>query len=171
MVSHCKMRRKGVSVTVESVLFIGGLIASMLFFASFYNLAMYQIGNVLTTSERELAGELKSKISMVSLSAPDNVEYLFDTSARTYKLTVDKRKLSIKYPTRDAVSVLISENIKDVDIEDASKICIIKTDDMIELKDGTCASICNINDEVCDNGCRLFDVCDPKCRNCESRDN
>ncbi len=170
MAAHSRMTRKGASVTVESVIFIGGLIASILFFASFYNLAIYQIGNVFATSEKEFAGDLKSKISMVYSSKQDNVEYLFDTSARTYRLTVDDRRLSIKYPTRDAVSVILSENVRNADIENSNKICIRKTDDIIELKGGTCLRICNINDNVCDKGCRLFDVCDPKCKDCEGGD-
>ncbi|MCK5698909.1 MAG: hypothetical protein KAH93_03610 [Candidatus Aenigmarchaeota archaeon] len=170
MVAHCRMRRKGASVTVESVLFIGGLIASILFFASFYNLVIYQISNVFATSEREFAGELKSKISMVYLSKHDNVEYLYDISARTYRLTVDERRLSIKYPTRDAVSVILSEDVRDADIENSQAICIRKTSGIIELKEGTCPGICNIDDEVCDKGCRLFDVCDPKCKDCEGSD-
>ena len=170
MAAHCRMRRKGASVTVESVLFIGGLIASILFFASFYNLAIYQIGNVFATSEREFAGELKSKISMVYLSKQDNVEYMFDTSARTYRLTVDERRLSIKYPTREAVSVLLSEDVRDADIENSKAICIRKIEGIIELKGGICSRICNINDDVCDKGCKLFDVCDPKCKDCEGSD-
>ncbi len=170
MVAHSRITRKGASVTVESVLFIGGLIASILFFASFYNLAIYQIGNVFSTSEKAFAGDLKSKISMVYSSKQDNVEYMFDTSARTYRLTVDERRLSIKYPAREPVSVLLSQDIQDADIENSEKICIRKTGGIIELKGGRCLRICNINDDICDKGCRLFDVCDPKCKDCEGSD-
>ena len=68
------------------------------------------------------------------------------------------------------MSVLLSEDVRDADMKNSKVICIRKTDGIIELKRGTCMRTCNINDDVCDKGCRLFDVCDPKCKDCEGSD-
>ncbi|MFH1433008.1 MAG: hypothetical protein ABIG84_07375 [archaeon] len=160
--------RKGVSVTVESILMIGGILAAMLFFVSFYNLTMYQADNVFSSSEDGFANDLKMKISRVYISRQDIVEYSFNPPIETYKLVIKDRKLSLNYPSREAVHDLVRENISDANIENAKIICIRKRDGIIDLTDGKCPDVCDPNDDVCDEGCRIFDVCDRECNDCEA---
>lgn len=163
-------RKKGISVTVESILLLGGIIASALFLVSFYSLAIYQADNVFSTSEEGFADELKTKIDSVHLSAQDTVEYSYHPPVKSYTLTVKDRILTLKYPSREPVSYMVPVNINDAKIENSNTICISKSRGIITLVGETCPGICNLNDEICDRGCMLFGKCDPVCKDCGNSD-
>ncbi|MEA3342723.1 MAG: hypothetical protein U9Q92_01020 [archaeon] len=165
-----KPARKGISVTVESILLIGGVIASALFFVSFYKLAIYQADNVFSASQEGFANDLKMKINSVYLSRQDVVEYSYHPPVKSYKLAIKDRILSIKYSSRQPIHILVPENINNANIENSNTICIRKTRGIIEVKGETCSSTCNLNDDTCDKGCMLFGKCDPACKDCEIDD-
>ena len=159
-------RHKGVSITVELILVIGALMASAFFFISFYNLAMYQSENVFSASEKGFLEDIGSKIDVVSLSLQDMVEYSYQPPVNTYSLKVRSRRMTIEYPKRASVSSIIPVGVEDADIADSRDICIQKSGSKIILLAGRCPKVCDAGDDVCDTGCKLFGVCDPKCGKC-----
>ncbi len=165
-----KPAKKGISVTVESILLIGGVIASALFFVSFYKLAIYQADNVFSASEEGFANDLKAKINSVHSSTQDIVEYSYHPPVKAYKLTLKDRILSIKYPRREPVHTLVPLNINNAKIENKNTVCISKNSDIITIRGEACPSVCNLNDDTCDEGCMLFGKCDPACKDCETDD-
>lgn len=159
-------RHKGMSITVELILVIGALMASAFFFIAFYNLAMYQSENVFSASEKGFLEDIGYKINIVSLSLHDMVEYSYNPPVNTYSLKIRSRRMIIEYPKRASVSAIVPVDIADADIADSRDICIQKSGSKILLLAGRCPKICDALDDICDSGCVLFGVCDPKCGKC-----